>query len=79
MKVTLKSISKLINKYKTELIAEAKRTGIVERFGEKEGRTLEDALTELERADTTGDNYVDRRVAREAVRQFHIWAMNYEL
>ena len=66
----------MIEKYRKSLIAKAKKEGLTENFGEKEGRQLEDALTDLERADT---NYDDRLTGRNAVRSFHQWAMNYTL
>ena len=78
MKVTtLTQFQKLIDKHKTALVAKAKKYGIDERFGDKEGRLLEDALVDVERSDNW--NWEDVRGCREAVRQFHAWAMNYSL
>ena len=78
MKVTTyKQFQSLISKYKTELIAKAKKTGIVENFGDQEGRLLEDALVDMKIVDSW--NWDDVRSGREAVRQFREWAMNFSL
>ena len=80
MKITtLKQFQALIDKHKTDLIAKAERCGVDPRFGDDEGRHIEDALIDFERLDTTGSNYEERRQARIAVRQFHEWTINHRM
>lgn len=66
---TIASATTTINRVKAKLIAEAKKKGVSENFGQKETRQL------LEQCHPFGTP--EQRTINAMVMQFELWAMDY--
>ena len=67
----LSQANSAIAKAKKKLIAQAKKSGVIENFGQKEVRSLEDKYID------SSDYSNDMNKIRIAIEKFDDWCMNY--